>query len=145
MLFRSLTEPIVAEQGAVIREMPRPGTRGPGRLVRHTPLAADVAREALVWSRDERGLDPHVNHLERLVIRADDPQADDYSAFLGVRAILTPDLVAWIQRPVTKIIAVGDEPGPVDALEPARRAFGDRKSTRLNSSHIQKSRMPSSA
>ena len=26
-----------------------------------------------------------------------------------------------------------------------RRPFGDRKSTRLNSSHIQKSRMPSSA
>ena len=60
------------------------------------------------------------------MIRADDPQADDYSAFLGVRAILVPDLVAWIKRPVTKIIAVGDEPGPVDALEPARRAFGNR-------------------
>ena len=29
--------------------------------------------------------------------------------------------------------------------DPAKVTFGDRKSTRLNSSHIQKSRMPSSA
>lgn len=121
-----LTEPIVAQQGAVIREMPARGERGPGRLVRHTPLAADVAREALIWSRDVCGLDPHINHLERLIIRADDPRADDYSAFLGVRAVLTSDLAAWIRRPVTKIIAVGDEPGPVSGLLPARRAFGGR-------------------
>jgi Cof subfamily protein (haloacid dehalogenase superfamily) len=121
-----LTEPIVGMQGAVIREMPRPGTRGPGRLLRHTPLAADVARDALVWSRDRRGLDPHVNHLERLVIRADDPRAEDYSAFLGVRAILAPDLVAWIRKPVSKIISVGDAPGPVDALADARRLFAGR-------------------
>ena len=32
-----------------------------------------------------------------------------------------------------------------EAQENAGRAGGDRKSTRLNSSHIQKSRMPSSA
>ena len=62
-----LTEPIVAQQGAVVREMPPPGRRSVGRLLRHTPLAPDVAREALIWARDERGFDPHINHLERLV------------------------------------------------------------------------------
>ena len=46
----------------------------------------------VIWSRERAGLDPHLNHLERLVIRADDPRADDYSAFLGVRAVLAPDL-----------------------------------------------------
>lgn len=119
-----LTEPIVAAQGAVIREGPRLGTRLPGRLLRHTPLAADVAREVLLWARDERGLDPHLNHLERLVIRADDPRAPDYSAFLGVRAVLAADLASWIRHPVTKVIAVGDEPLPVDCLAPARARFG---------------------
>jgi Cof subfamily protein (haloacid dehalogenase superfamily) len=119
-----LTEPIVAAQGAVIREAPGPGTSRPGRLLRHTPLAADVARETLLWSRDVRGLDPHLNHLERLVIRADDPRAPDYSAFLGVRAVLAPDLAAWIRRPVTKVIALGDEPLPVNSLPAARAAFG---------------------
>ena len=121
-----LSEPIVAQQGAVIREMAAPGRHGVGRLLVHTPLAADVAREALVWARDERGLDPHINHLERLVIRADDPRADDYSAFLGVRAILADDIVAWIVKPVTKIIAVADAPAPVNALAAARAAFGGR-------------------
>ena len=38
------------------------------------------------------------------------------------------------------IIATGSRP-----FVPAMEGFGDRKSTRLNSSHIQKSRMPSSA
>ena len=33
----------------------------------------------------------------------------------------------------------------VNALEPFQKGEIDRKSTRLNSSHIQKSRMPSSA
>src|SRR5439155_8638348 len=76
-----LVEPVVAHQGAVIRSMPVDG-RSLARLLVHTPLAADVARDAIHWSR-EFGVDPHVNHLERLVIRADDPRADDYSAFLG--------------------------------------------------------------
>jgi len=121
-----LTEPIVAAQGTVIREMPGPGAEGVGRLLRHRPLAADVARETLIWSRDVRGMDPHINHLERLVIRADDPRAEDYSSFLGVRAVLAPDLAAWIRAPVTKIIAVADEPGPVHALDEARRIFSGR-------------------
>ena len=121
-----LTQPIVAHQGAVIREMPERGSRSPGRLLRHVPLPADVARETVLWSRDH-GLDPHVNHLERLVIRADDPKADDYSAFLGVRAVLAPDLVEWIQSPVSKVIAVAEPPirstrsRPPAASSPAAR------------------------
>ena len=121
----ALSAPIVAHQGAVIREMPRLGSRSHGRLLVHTPLSADVAREAVSWSRS-RGLDPHINHLERLIIRADDPRADDYSRFLGVRASLEPDLIAWLTRPVTKVIAVGDDPGPVDALLAGRELFGRR-------------------
>jgi len=121
-----LTEPVVALQGAVIREMARPGKLTPGRLLVHTPLAADAARDAVLWSRDRRGLDPHLNHLEQLVIRADDPRADDYSAFLGVRAVLAPDLPGWIRRPVSKVIAVGDEPAPVEALDAAHAEFAGR-------------------
>jgi Cof subfamily protein (haloacid dehalogenase superfamily) len=130
-----LTQPIVAHQGAVIREMPRRGSRYPGRLLRHRPLAADVARETVVWSR-AHGLDPHVNHLEKLVIRADDPKADDYSAFLGVRAVLTPDLLEWIRSPVSKIIAVADPPIPVDSLWPARREFAGRAMPTVSHDHF---------
>ena len=75
-----LSEPVVGYQGALIREMPR-GIGELGTMLLHRPLAAEVARSVVTWARD-RGLDPHINHLERLVLRADDPQVDDYSAFL---------------------------------------------------------------
>lgn len=119
-----LRDPIVGYQGALVRAMPVAEGRM-GRMLYHRPLPADVARAAVRWSR-EHGLDPHINHLETLVIRADDPYVDDYSAFLGVRAIRVSDLEAWIDRPVTKIVAVGDPPLPTALLPEARRWLAGR-------------------
>lgn len=116
-----VVEPIIAFQGALVREMPASG-RPLGRLLLHRPLAAEVAREAIAWSV-ARGLEPHINHLERFVIGADDPRADDYSAFLGARAELVPDLAAWVRRPVTKILAVGADGRPALELAAARAHF----------------------
>ncbi|HET9458102.1 MAG TPA: HAD-IIB family hydrolase [Candidatus Limnocylindrales bacterium] len=115
-------DPLVGFQGALIRAVPEPGSERLGRLLLHRPLAAAAAREAIEWSRS-LGLDPHVNHLERFIVRADDPRADDYSAFLGGRAIVVPDLLAWLRRPVSKVIAVSD--GPIDerVLHTARERF----------------------
>src|SRR4051794_24457672 len=79
-----LTHPIVAYQGALIRELRPDGDERLGRLIHHRPLAAATAREVVTWSR-AAGLEPHVNHLERFVIRSDDPRAEDYSSFLGSR------------------------------------------------------------
>jgi Cof subfamily protein (haloacid dehalogenase superfamily) len=120
-----LREPIVAYQGALIRAMPVPGDRRIGRLLVHTPLPAAVAREAVAWSL-AHGLDPHLNHLERFIIRADDPKADDYSKFLGARAELVPDLGGSIRHPVSKVLAVGEEPVPLDTFEEARIHFAGR-------------------
>lgn len=143
-----LVDPIVAYQGALIRAMPtgasevrdrtsalqrgssRPALmtgRPPavGRLLRHRPLAAEVAREVIRWSL-RHDLDPHVNHLERIVVRTGDPVADDYSAYFGVRAEVAPDLVATVRHPVTKILAVGEPGRPAEVLDEARRVFGDR-------------------
>jgi hydroxymethylpyrimidine pyrophosphatase-like HAD family hydrolase len=88
----------------------------------HTALPADAARRIVTWTR-EHGLDPHLNHLERFILRADDPGADDYSAFMGSRAELVPDLVEAIVHPITKVLAVGDPPAPVERAELARAAF----------------------
>ncbi len=133
-----LRDPIVAYQGALIRSMPPPGRirrrdGGPpiGRLLRHTPLEPEVARDAIAWCRDH-GLDPHVNHLERFVIRADDPMADDYSTFLGARAELVPDIVEAVRHPVTKIIAMGPAGVPGAALGPARAHFAGRAEVTLS-------------
>jgi Cof subfamily protein (haloacid dehalogenase superfamily) len=120
-----LTGPLVGYQGGLIRAMPDVGSRRLGKLLLHTPLQPDVAREIVQWTRDH-GMDPHVNHLERFILRADDPRADDYSAFMGARAELVPDLLEAIDHPVTKILAVGEPPVPVDIAPLARAEFAGR-------------------
>jgi hypothetical protein len=115
-----LRHPIVGYQGGLVREMPRAEGRA-GRLLFHRPLDAGLARAAVRWSH-EHGLEAHLNHLESLVIPDEDPYVDDYSAFLGVRAIRVPSIEEWIQRPVTKVVAVGEPPRPTELL-PAARAW----------------------
>jgi Cof subfamily protein (haloacid dehalogenase superfamily) len=120
-----LRDPIVAYQGALIRAIPEPGDDHLGRLLLHRPLAAAATREAIEWTRSI-GLDPHVNHLEKFIIRADDPRAEDYSSFLGGRAVVVDDLLAWVKRPVSKVIAVAEEPMDHAVLDVARERFAGR-------------------
>jgi Cof subfamily protein (haloacid dehalogenase superfamily) len=117
-----LSAPLVGYQGGLIRAIPEPGSHRLGKLLLHTPLPADAAQRILRWTR-QRGLDPHVNHLERFILRADDPRADDYSAFMGAHAELVPDLIGSITHPVTKILAVGEPPLPVEVAPDARAEF----------------------
>ncbi len=117
-----LRDPIVGYQGALIREVPPAEEGHLGRLLLHRPLEPDAARDAIRWSRSI-GLDPHVNHLERFIVRADDPRAEDYSAFLGGRAVLVDDLLWWLRRPVSKVIAVADSPIDEAVLHEARTRF----------------------
>ena len=118
-----LRAPIIAYQGGLIRDID-PGPR-PGRIHVHSPLPADVARDAVAWGR-ARGLDPHINHLERFILRADDPNAEDYSRFMGARAELVPDLISAIVHPVTKIIAAGDEASVAAAYADGQTFFAGR-------------------
>jgi Cof subfamily protein (haloacid dehalogenase superfamily) len=120
-----LTAPIVGYQGGLIRSMPDPGSRRLGRLLVHTPIRAEVAREIVEWTR-ARGLDPHLNHLERFILRADDPNADDYSAFMGARAELVEDLAGSIVHPITKVLAVGEPPLPTELAPLAQAHFAER-------------------
>ncbi len=138
-----LVDPIVSYQGGLIRAMPATAAGQPrgahgrasgeriGRLLVHTPLPAAVARDAVAWCR-ARGLDPHVNHLERFVIQADDPWIEDYSSFAGSRVEVVDDLLEWLRHPVTKVIAVGREPAPERALDEARRIFDGRATATIS-------------
>jgi Cof subfamily protein (haloacid dehalogenase superfamily) len=119
-----LHDPVIAYQGALVRASPE-ADRRVGRLIYHRPLPADVARETIRWTR-ERGFAPHLNHLERFIIPAGDPRTDDYSAFLGARAEIVPDLERWIRRPVSKVLAVGQTGAPLEFLEAARAHFAGR-------------------
>ena len=117
-----LTTPVIGYQGALIREMPEASSTRPGRLLVHTPLRADVAREVVVWAR-QQGLDPHVSRLERLIIRSDDPRADEYTAFMGSPPHFEDDLVESIRRPVTKVMCAGEPPLPTEVAPRARARF----------------------
>jgi Cof subfamily protein (haloacid dehalogenase superfamily) len=127
-----LVEPIVAYQGALIRALP-PATADPrlGRILAHRPLPAAAAREVITWSRSV-GLEPHLNHLERFVIQADDPRAEDYSSFIGARALVVPDLATWIRRPISKVLAVGADTIPEAVMDDARRRFSGRAAVTLS-------------
>jgi Cof subfamily protein (haloacid dehalogenase superfamily) len=120
-----LDAPIVGYQGAIIRAMPAPDSKRLGHLYVHTPLRADVAREIVAWTRSV-GLDPHLNHLERFVVRSDDPRADDYSAFTGADARFANDLLASIKHGVSKVMAAGEPPLPTEVLATARERFAGR-------------------
>ena len=120
-----LREPIVGMQGSLIREMPAAGRPGLGRLLYHRPLSAVVAREALAWCR-ANGLEPHLNHLERMVILAGDSRAAEYVRFNSGRVVMVPNLEAWVRHPVTKVISVGDAHLPTRLLPRARADFAGR-------------------
>ncbi len=127
-----LRTPIIALQGAVVREQPEPGSRSAGRLLVHRPLDAAVARDVLAWCA-AHGLQGHVNYLEKMVVPVDDPRAEDYSRFRFGRVVLVPDLVAWVRRPITKVIAVGEAGRPSALLAAAEADFAGR--TRPTVSH----------
>jgi hydroxymethylpyrimidine pyrophosphatase-like HAD family hydrolase len=120
-----LDAPIVGYQGALIRDMPLAGSARLGKLLVHTPLPAETAREVVAWSRSV-GLDPHLNHLERFIVRVDDPRTDDYSAFMGWDADVADDLMASIRHGVSKVMAAGEPPLPTDVLAAARARFAGR-------------------
>ena len=120
-----ITDPIVGYQGAIIRDVEPPESGRLGKLLLHRPLEPAMAREAIEYARSI-GLSPHVNHLERFIIQSDDPGADDYSAFLGGRALLTDDLVGWVRRPVSKVICVSETPIDHGVLDAARARFAGR-------------------
>ena len=114
-----LVAPLVGYQGALIREMPAADSTRPGRLLIHTPLPADVARDVVVWTR-ARGLDPHLNHLERFIVRADDPRADEYSDVHGLRRRSSRTTSSRPSRhAVTKVMCRGRAP----AADRARRRW----------------------
>ena len=120
-----LTAPVVGYQGGLIRSMPERGGPARASCCATRRSSAEVARDVIDWTR-AHGLDPHVNHLERFILRDDDPKAEDYSIFMGHRAELVPDLVAAIQHPVTKVLAVGEPPLPNEMAPLAKAAFVGR-------------------
>lgn len=130
-----LDSPLVGYQGALIRAMPVAGSDRLGRLLVHTPMPAETAREVVIWTR-QHGLDPHLNHLERFILRVDDPRADDYSLFMGTDPELADDLVRSIRHPITKILAAAEPPLPTEMAGQAREHFAGRAAVTISHPHF---------
>jgi hypothetical protein len=119
-----LDGPLICYQGAYIRERPAPdGT--PGAILRHVTMPAAVARDAIRWTRAQ-GLDPHVNRDDRLLMETGDEETTDYERHDGIDADFVPDLLAALDRPVTKVLAVAPAGTPARLLPAARVEFAGR-------------------
>jgi hypothetical protein len=109
--------PVVCYQGAVVAD-PRTG-----RFLRHVPIALEVAREAAAAVAAEGY---HLNCYvdDELYVAEITPEAHAYADWQGIEIHPVGDLVAWLDRPPTKLVAVG-EPSALDGLEVRLKARFD--------------------
>ena len=112
-----LDEPVVCYQGAAVVE---PAT---GRFLRHVPIPVDIAREAITAVAAEGY---HVNCYvdDELYVAEMRPEARAYAGWQGIPIHPVGDLVAWLDRPPTKLVSVGD-PEALDGLEERLKARFD--------------------
>ena len=120
-----ITAPLLAHHGAAV-VLP-----AGDRVLEHTPMGSEVAREAIDWAA-HHGLAVHLNRLDELIMRSDDPRAEAYGRLLGVEPRLVDDLRSALDPPVTKVMA-GEAPGrPLALFESARAAFAGRASVAIS-------------
>jgi len=104
-----IVDPVVCYQGAVVAE-PRSG-----RFLRHEPIPLELAREAI------QQVVPAGFHLncyvnDELYVAEVTPEARAYADFQGLPIHPVGDLLAWLDEPPTKLVAVGD-PQALDGFE----------------------------
>ena len=126
-----LTDPIVAQQGALVRSMPAPGSKRPGRLLYHRSLKSEVAVEIVRWCL-KRDLTPHFNYLEWMIVASDEARLDEFRLFVGDRLRIVPDIVARAHGPVTKIVAIGEGEHSLEMLDEGRAHFAGRAEVTLS-------------
>ena len=109
-----IDDPAVCYQGAVVAD-PRTG-----EFLRHEPIPLELARETIGAVRAE-GF--HVNCYveDELYVAEVTPEARAYADFQGLGIHAVGDLAVWLDRPPTKLVAVGD-PAALDGLEARMKA-----------------------
>jgi Cof subfamily protein (haloacid dehalogenase superfamily) len=105
-----LDEPVVCYQGAVVAE---PAS---GRFLRHVPIPLELAREA-IGAVQARGFSLNCYVDDDLYVAAETPGARQYADFQHLPLHVVGDLLAWLDRPPTKLVVV-DDPTTLDGLKP---------------------------
>jgi len=96
-----IPDPVVCYQGAVVAE---PAT---GRFLLHEPIPLELAREAIA-ALEEAGYPPNCYVDDELAVSKHTPYSQAYAAFQHIPVSEVGDLLAWLDRPPTKLVAVGD-------------------------------------
>ena len=111
--------PLVCYQGAAVVD---PVTRD---WLLHEPIPLALARESIAAVQDEGfALNCYVD--DDLYVAEVTENARSYADFQSIPLQAVGDLLAWIERPPTKLVVV-DEPARLDALRPRlEQQFGDR-------------------
>jgi hypothetical protein len=109
VLQAGIDDPVVCYQGAVVAE---PAS---GEFLRHEPIPIELGREAIEAVEAEHF---HVNCYvdDELYVARVTPEARAYADFQDLVIHEVGDLAAWLAKPPTKIVAVG-EPTRLDGLE----------------------------
>jgi hypothetical protein len=110
-----IDDPVVCYQGAAVVD-PRDGT-----FLLHERLSLDVAREAIA-ALLELGHPPNVYVDDDLYVAEQTEYSRAYSAFQHLPVTEVGDLLAWLDRPPTKLVAVGEP----EALPAVRARLQER-------------------
>ena len=111
-----LDEPVVCYQGAVV-------ARADGRFVRHLPIPLTLAREAIeAVTAAHHHLNCYVD--DELYVAEVTDEARAYADFQHLPVHPVGDLLTWLDRPPTKLVAVGERYA-MDGLEADLKARFD--------------------
>jgi Cof subfamily protein (haloacid dehalogenase superfamily) len=118
-LAAGITDPVVCYQGAVVAD---PVT---GEFLRHVPMPEAEAREVIA-AIETLGYTILVYVDDELYVSYETPASNAYAGFQHLVVHPVGDLLAWLPKPPTKLVVVGD-PHELDGLEVEMKArFGPR-------------------
>jgi Cof subfamily protein (haloacid dehalogenase superfamily) len=112
-----LEDPVICYQGAVVAE---PAT---GRFLRHEPIPLELAKETIA-ALEAEGFPVNCYVDDELYVARHTPESRRYASFQNLTVHAVGDLLGWLEKPATKLVAVG-EPEVLDRLEERLKARFD--------------------
>lgn len=109
-LEAALDDPVVCYQGALVAEPVS------GRWLRHVPIPVELAREAIT-AIEELDLPLNCYVDDDLYVARETPASERYARFQHLEVHAVGNLRAWLDRPPTKLVCIG-EPEVLDVVAP---------------------------
>ena len=95
-----LGEPAICYQGAAVVD-------ADGSWLLHVTIDVDLAREAIA-ALEAEGFHPNVYVDDELYVSQMTEHAEAYASFQGLDIHVVGEVTAWLERPPTKVVCVGD-------------------------------------